>query len=146
MNILLSLLFVLQPEEVLYWFHELLEGLVFLESQHSVHRDLKLDNLLISERGRVIISDFGKAMLLDETMQIPYTYPGNFRLPCSSLYRYTHNRSLPLPILEVNLTHQICALVLLVERVGQKYIPGPFEKLVLALKAVYGLDWHSLYN
>ena len=78
MNILLSLRFVLQPEEVLYWFHELLEGLVFLESQHVVHRDLKLDNLLISERGRVIISDFGKAMLLDETMQIPYTYPGNF--------------------------------------------------------------------
>ena len=50
MNILLSLLFVLQPEEVLYWFHELLEGLVFLESQHVVHRDLKLDNLLISEK------------------------------------------------------------------------------------------------
>ena len=66
----------MQPVKVLQWFHHLLEGLAFLESQHVVHRDLKLDNLLIDEKGRVIISDFGKAMLLDETMQIPYTYPG----------------------------------------------------------------------
>ena len=130
MNILLSLLFVLQPEEVLYWFHELLEGLVFLESQHVVHRDLKLDNLLISERGRVIISDFGKAMLLDETMRIPYTFYGNFQLPCFSLYGYTHNGSLPLPILEVNLTiddsSDLCIGSVLVERVGQKYTQPHF--------------------
>lgn len=69
----------LQPTKVLQWFHHLLEGLAFLHSQNMVHRDLKLDNLLIDEKGRVIISDFGKAVLLDESMQIPYNFPGNFQ-------------------------------------------------------------------
>ncbi len=54
------------------WFRDLLRGLVLLESNYVVHRDLKLDNLLQDKNGRLAISDFGKAAILDETMKIPF--------------------------------------------------------------------------
>ena len=42
-----------------------------------VHRDLKLDNLLVDEKSRLVISDFGKAIILDETMKVPYNHGEN---------------------------------------------------------------------
>ena len=61
-----------QPENVLYWLRELLSGLLFLEKNCVVHRNLKMRNLLLSQDGKLIIADFGKAILLDENMKIPY--------------------------------------------------------------------------
>lgn len=65
----------LQPQKVMQWVRDLLRGLQFLHSHQVVHRDLKLDNLLLDESGRLIISDFGKAAILDdETMKLPYSH------------------------------------------------------------------------
>ena len=63
-----------QPEKVLYWFKELLSGLLFLEKHFVVHRDLKLENLLLNQDGKLVIGDFGKAVLLDEEFKLPYVH------------------------------------------------------------------------
>ena len=56
------------------WLRDVLKGLEFLNSHNVVHRDLKLDNLLTDKDGRVVISDFGKAAILDDSMRISYQH------------------------------------------------------------------------
>eukprot|EP00731_Ephydatia_muelleri_P030669 Em0022g183a len=63
-----------QVGDVLRWFEDLLRGLVFLESHCVAHRDLKMDNLLLSRNGRVVIADFGKAIVLNNKMETPYMH------------------------------------------------------------------------
>jgi serine/threonine protein kinase len=47
-----------------YIMKEILQGLVVLHSKKQIHRDLKSDNVLISENGDVKIADFGFAVQL----------------------------------------------------------------------------------
>jgi len=46
-----------------------IQGLDFLHSRGIMHRDIKSDNLLISERGDVKLADFGYAVLLSKDQQ-----------------------------------------------------------------------------
>lgn len=56
------------------WLKDLLSGLVFLESQSVVHRDLKLNNLLLTAHGTMIICDFGKAIAMEPEDQFTMKY------------------------------------------------------------------------
>jgi serine/threonine protein kinase len=46
-----------------------IQGLDFLHSRGIMHRDIKSDNLLLSERGDVKLADFGYAVLLSKDQQ-----------------------------------------------------------------------------
>ena len=59
-------------DSILKYSIELCEGLLFLYERHIIHRDIKLDNILLSESGDLIISDFGGSLKVDQNYNIIY--------------------------------------------------------------------------
>jgi len=51
----------LSEEESAKFFLQLLDGVQYLHNLHIVHRDLKLENLLLDQNGNIVITDFGFA-------------------------------------------------------------------------------------
>ncbi|ORX44876.1 hypothetical protein BCR36DRAFT_585982 [Piromyces finnis] len=51
----------LSEEESAKFFIQLLDGVQYLHNRHIVHRDLKLENLLLDQKGDIVITDFGFA-------------------------------------------------------------------------------------
>ncbi|KAH8613013.1 FHA domain [Trypanosoma vivax] len=56
---------VLSPVVICSYLGQTLEGLFYLHKNNIVHSDLKAANILITDRGRVKLSDFGTARLLN---------------------------------------------------------------------------------
>lgn len=50
--------------------HQILEGVDFLHSQGVLHRDLKTANVLLDNKGRIKIGDFGLARLRNSALDI----------------------------------------------------------------------------
>ena len=50
-----------------------MEGLDFCHRQHVFHRDLKSSNLLVNNRGRLQIADFGLARVFRASVRRQYT-------------------------------------------------------------------------
>ena len=54
-------------ETIGQWYDDLREGLAYIHSKGVVHRDLKLQNVLIGPDGHVVITDFGVSKVFDST-------------------------------------------------------------------------------
>ena len=52
-------------ETVGMWFDDIREGLAYIHSHGVVHRDLKLQNVMIGPDGHVVITDFGISKIFD---------------------------------------------------------------------------------
>ena len=54
-------------ETIGQWYDDLREGLAYIHSKGVVHRDLKLQNVLIGPDGHVVITDFGVSKVFDSS-------------------------------------------------------------------------------
>ena len=63
------------PEEaVKFYAAQLASSLAYLHKQKLVHRDLKLENVLLDSDGYIKLCDFGLAKLLNCQEDITYTF------------------------------------------------------------------------
>lgn len=62
---------VKKPDEaaIAAFYADLREGLAYLHAHGVVHRDIKLENVLIDRTGRAVLSDFGVSRIVDETLR-----------------------------------------------------------------------------
>ena len=70
---------VLGEKEALPIIKDVFEGLLYLEKNHIIHRDLKAANIFLNGKGRAIVADFGFAK------QIKYIYSVICRQPFRDL-------------------------------------------------------------
>ena len=56
-------------EQALRWFNELSDELTYLHARGVVHRDVKLENVLIDAEGHAVLSDFGISRILDDGLR-----------------------------------------------------------------------------
>lgn len=57
------------PDQVAVWYEDLREGLAYIHSQKIVHRDLKMENVLIGPDGHAVLTDFGISRVLDRDLR-----------------------------------------------------------------------------
>ena len=55
--------------QALRWFADICEGLEYIHAQGVVHRDVKLENVLIDKEGHAILSDFGVSRIFDDRLR-----------------------------------------------------------------------------
>ena len=56
-------------EQVAVWYEDLREGLSYIHAKGILHRDLKLQNVLIGPDGHVVLSDFGVAKIFNPELR-----------------------------------------------------------------------------
>lgn len=53
----------------LRWFSDMREGLEYIHSQGVVHRDVKLENVLVDAEGHAVLSDFGVSRIFNDRLR-----------------------------------------------------------------------------
>lgn len=55
--------------QIYEWFRQMCDAVAYVHEQGIVHRDIKLNNILLAPDGHVVLSDFGISRVFDEKMR-----------------------------------------------------------------------------
>jgi len=77
---------IIPPNQVRQMTKELLNGVDFLHSHRILHRDLKPQNLLVTQEGRIKIADFGLAKTYDFEMRLTSLVRTTYLSICDHLF------------------------------------------------------------
>ena len=56
-------------EQAAVWYADLAEGLAYVHANGVVHRDVKLENVLVDAEGHAVLSDFGVSRIFEEKLR-----------------------------------------------------------------------------
>ena len=70
-------------------FKQLIEGLKYIHKKHYVHRDIKLDNILIDLTNTIKICDFGVSKHFDDKNEIMYDHCGTPAYIAPEIFEHT---------------------------------------------------------
>ena len=70
-------------------FKQLIEGLKYIHKKHFVHRDIKLDNILIDLTNTIKICDFGVSKHFDDKNEIMYDHCGTPAYIAPEIFEHT---------------------------------------------------------
>ncbi len=86
----------LEYETVLNFTEQLMEGILYLESNNVCHLDLKLNNILVTEEEKIVLCDFGCAVQFeDSSLILPFvrtSLPGGNKAHLAPEILNTHHR------------------------------------------------------
>lgn len=59
----------IDPDQAAVWYEDLRAGLEYIHAHQIVHRDLKLENVMVGPDGHAVITDFGISRILDRDLR-----------------------------------------------------------------------------
>lgn len=66
----------LREDVACHLFRQIIQGLIYCHSKNILHRDIKLDNILLTSQGTVKICDFGVSKQITKTKELMFEQCG----------------------------------------------------------------------
>lgn len=129
---------IIAPEKVLYYGHQLLEALAFLHHNNIVHRDIKPQNILVTDEDTIKICDFGMA-LVDG---VAFNGPANMQVG-SPFYTPPEQRTQPL---EVDGRADLYSAAVMLYRMLTGKLPGMQSFSLSMVNPMYDQKWDDFFT
>jgi serine/threonine-protein kinase len=129
---------IIRPDKVLYYGRQLLSGLACLHHNGVIHRDIKPQNLLITDDDHLKICDFGMAL----SATTAFSRPGNINIG-SPFYAAPEQVNAPD---QVDGRADLYSAAVLLYRMLTGLLPGMAQFSLSAVNPLYDQNWDIFFS